>query len=494
MKSWKLGAGAALLAFAAASPAQADVTPEEVWQTWQDFMSSGGATVSTGSVARDGDTLVITDLKTSYAKDGGTGESAIAEVRLRDKGDGSVELTLSEEASFTTSAPGIDGGKAMGANGTMKMPGLVGTVSGSADQMAYAFDMPSIDFAIEPTEDGQPAGKIGLLLSGGSSTYQLSGPAEAKVLDGSFAAASAAATLEVKDEGTDVIGSFNLADLTGTLKSNSAGLEEEDIAVALAKGFAVDLGVKIGAMSYDFDITDETGPAKLIGGSQGGSFQLAMDAARLILAGDQKAVENTFSGAQLPFPEVKLSYAESAFNLTMPLSKGDEAKDFAFLTKIVDLQVSEDIWAMFDPTGALPHDPATVVVDTTGQVRLTADLMSTPDGAQPEGGLLSLNVNDLTARFAGAALTGKGAFTFDNTDLETYDGMPAPTGTLDMTLTGGNGLLDKLVAMGLVPEDQAMGARMMIAMFAKAGEGEDVLTSTLEFKDKHFYANGQQLQ
>jgi hypothetical protein len=35
---------------------------------------------------------------------------------------------------------------------------------------------------------------------------------------------------------------------------------------------------------------------------------------------------------------------------------------------------------------------------------------------------------------------------------------------------------------------------MMIAMFAKAGEGEDVLTSTLEFKDKHFYANGQQLQ
>ena len=38
------------------------------------------------------------------------------------------------------------------------------------------------------------------------------------------------------------------------------------------------------------------------------------------------------------------------------------------------------------------------------------------------------------------------------------------------------------------------GADAIVEMFAKAGEGEDVLTSTLEFKDKHFFANGQQLQ
>lgn len=494
MKSWKLGASAALLALLAVTPAQAAVTPEEVWQSWQDFLSSGGATTTTGSVARDGDTLVITDLKTSYEQDGGTGESSIGEIRMRDKGDGTVEVTMSESSSFTSSAPGVDGGKAMGATGTMKMPGFVGTVSGSPEDMAYAFDMPSVDLAIEPTEDGQPAGKIGVLVSGGSATYQLTGPAEAKLLDGTFAATSAATTIEVKDEATDFVGSLNVADLAGTIKSNSAGMEEQDLAVALSKGFSMDMGVNLGAMNFDFDITDETGPAKLVGGSQAGSFQLAMDAARMVLAGSGTAVETTFSGAQLPFPEVKLSYAESAFNLTMPLSKSDDAKDFAFLTKIVDLQVSEDIWAMFDPTGVLPHDPATVVIDATGQARLTSDLMATAEGAQPEGELVSLNVNDLTARFAGAELTGKGAFTFDNTDLETYGGMPAPTGTLDMKLTGGNGLLDKLVSMGLVPEDQATGARMMIAMFAKAGEGEDVLTSTLEFKDKHFYANGQQLQ
>ncbi len=35
---------------------------------------------------------------------------------------------------------------------------------------------------------------------------------------------------------------------------------------------------------------------------------------------------------------------------------------------------------------------------------------------------------------------------------------------------------------------------MMMAMFAKAGAAPDELTSTLEFKDKGFYANGQRLQ
>jgi hypothetical protein len=54
--------------------------------------------------------------------------------------------------------------------------------------------------------------------------------------------------------------------------------------------------------------------------------------------------------------------------------------------------------------------------------------------------------------------------------------------------------LDTLVAMGFIPEDQVMGARMMLAMFAKPGETPDSLVSTIEFKDGGLFANGQQLQ
>ena len=92
-------------------------------------------------------------------------------------------------------------------------------------------------------------------------------------------------------------------------------------------------------------------------------------------------------------------------------------------------------------------------------------------------------------------MTGTGAFTFDNTDMTTFAGMPAPDGKLDLKLMGGNGLLDKLVTMGLLSSDDAMGARMMVSMFANAGaEGTDELTSTIEFKDKILYANGQRMQ
>jgi hypothetical protein len=42
-----------------------------------------------------------------------------------------------------------------------------------------------------------------------------------------------------------------------------------------------------------------------------------------------------------------------------------------------------------------------------------------------------------------------------------------------------NGLVDKLIQMGLIPEDQAMMPRMMLGMFATP-VGDDMLTSTIE--------------
>ena len=494
MKLWTLAGSTAVLAIMAANSVQADVTPEEVWQNWQDFYETSGSTVTTGSEARDGDTLVISDFAASFDDENGTSDSQIAEIRLRDKGDGSVEVTMSDEATFAFSSTSEGDDKPTGATGNMKMPGLVGTVSGSANDMAYVFTAPRVEIALEPTEDGAPVGTVDLLLSDANSTYHLTGPAEARLLDGTFAASSVALNLDVKEGEAVVVASMNAADLAGRIAGNFAGIEQEEISDGLAKGFALDTGLSFGALSYEIDVTDETGPTKLVGGSEGGSFQVAMDAARLLLAGAGKNVAVTLSGAQLPFPEVKLSYAESGFNLTMPISKGDTPQDFAFLTKVVDLQVSEEIWAMFDPAGTLPHDPATVVLDTSGTALLKSDLMATPEGAQPDAELHSLNVNEVTARIAGAELSGTGAFTFDNSDMTTYDGMPAPTGKLDLKLVGGNALLDKLVAMGLIGEEEAMGARMMIAMFANPGTGPDELTSVLEFKDKGFFANGQQLQ
>jgi hypothetical protein len=72
--------------------------------------------------------------------------------------------------------------------------------------------------------------------------------------------------------------------------------------------------------------------------------------------------------------------------------------------------------------------------------------------------------------------------------------MPRPQGSLDLQAKGVNGLLDKLQAMGLVPEDQMMGARMMLGMFATV-VGDDELTSKLEVNEAGgVLVNGQQIR
>jgi hypothetical protein len=70
-----------------------------------------------------------------------------------------------------------------------------------------------------------------------------------------------------------------------------------------------------------------------------------------------------------------------------------------------------------------------------------------------------------------------------------------PAGTINLMLVGGNGLLDTLVSMGLVPEDQAMGARMMLGLFARPGDGADTLVSEITFQeDGAILANGQRIR
>ena len=73
--------------------------------------------------------------------------------------------------------------------------------------------------------------------------------------------------------------------------------------------------------------------------------------------------------------------------------------------------------------------------------------------------------------------------------------MPRPTGGIDLKLVGGNGLLDNLVNMGILPEQQSMGARMMMGIFARPGDGPDSLTSKIEINAAgQVLANGQRIR
>lgn len=498
MKHWILRGSTAAAALLAANAALADVTPEEVWQSWQDQYAAMGQPVTAESVARDGDTLVAKGVKASMTTPTDSSETVMPELRMKDLGDGTVEITMAGDMTVKSSNGAVDGVPAMKMDGAVKMPGMVTIASGTPEAIAYAYTMPELDAVIKLDEEGGAPGTVSMKLGNATGNYLVSGPADAKAMEGSFNAATASMSMDIVESNSTVKASFNAADLAATMKGNFVGIEMDKVNEALAKGFAIDMALTYGATNFTMDMTGEEAPGQIVGGSEGGGFSMAMDKAKLMFAGGGKNVSMTLAGMGLPFPEAKLAYAESGFNLTMPVGKTDTPADFALLTKLVDLTISDEIWGMLDPTGQLPHDPATVILDTKGTARMTTDIMDETAmaalGDAPPGELHSLDVTEIKVTLAGAELTGAGAFTFDNSDLTTFGGLPVPTGKLDAKLVGGNTLMDKLMAMGLLAEDQVMGARMMMAMFGNAVEGKDEITTTVEAKDKGLFVNNQQIQ
>jgi len=503
MQKWKLAGSTAAIALLSATGAWADVTPEDIWQNWQDMSASYGQTVTTDSAARDGDTLVVTGLKLST--DDGTNkmDSTIGEVRFKDKGDGTVEVTMSDTYTMALTTEGGEEFSPAKMDVTISQPGTIALASGTPEETSYAFTSPNATVTMkgmEGADDAASTFEMVANLTNFTGRYLVAGSADAKSLDSELALDNLTLTVDGTDAGgsSKVKITADVADIAGKGMGKAVGIDMADLAAALKAGMSVDASLTHGAVTFSVDVDENNAPSKLTGAAASGNFGLAMDASRLKYTSGGKGLALTVSGAEIPFPEVKIAYEEAAFDFMMPVSKSDTPSDFSFLTKIVGLTVSDEIWAMLDPGASLPRDPATLIIDTKGTAKMTADMMNEAEmaalGDAPPGDLLSLDVTELKASIAGADLTGSGAFTFDNTDLETYGGMPAPTGKIDLKLVGGNGLLDKLVALGMLSDDDAMGARMMMSMFANPGAGPDELTSSLEFKDKGFYANGQKLQ
>ncbi len=499
MTHWKLAGSTALVTFWGAAALHADVTPEEVWQNWQKLSATYGQALVADSVVREGDTLVVKAMKISMDQDGAKLNGTLDEVRFRDVGDGTVQVTMSETYPITMTMPGPDGTGTQDLALTISQPGLSMIAGGSATETSYTFDGPSVNIAMQAIEGGKTLADVALTMTNMTGDYLMEQDGEATTLDSNVEVETLAFSIVGEEATTKTNITGTLSNLVIATGGNFLGLAAmENMVQALKDGFTTEGAISYGAGNFAIDVVENGVPTKITASNATGMLDFAMDAAGLSYAAGGTGVAMSISGGEIPFPQLNINYGEASFDLLMPLMKSDTPQNFMFLTKIVDLTVSEEIWAMIDPGASLPRDPATVIINTKGTAKLTTDIMdeetmANSDQAAP-GELHSLEITELRAKAAGAELTGTGALTFDNTDLTTFDGVPAPTGKVEMKLVGGNGLLDKLVAMGLVPEDQASGARLMMAMFAKAGAAPDEMTSTLEFKDKGFFANGQRLQ
>jgi hypothetical protein len=498
-----------------AQAAISEVTPAEVWGNWQALAASAGQEISFDNVAESDSEVEVTGLLITFTDDlGGSFSASIDQITFADNGDGSVGVTMSESYPMTLAFPAdSEGPSAMKL--TVNQPGLRITAGGSETETTYNFTAPTVSVVLDEVKD--QAGtvldtKADLVLTEATATYLVATMGEATKLDSSFLAKSLALNIsgtspEGEGDGTVTV---SFSDLKGSTKGNLLGAEiMASMATALDSGFTTDSSMSFGAMALSADISDPSGPTTIKGSATGGGFLLAVDKTRINYGTSLTGAAFAVSGPEIPFPAVTIGFAETAFNVLVPASISDTPQDFAYLTKVVDLTVSEDVWGLFDPTATLSREPATFILDTKGTGRWTSDIFadlgqdiaseienpeSPTQGDATPGELNSLDLTQFLLKAAGAEIGATGGLTFDNANLATFGGLPAPTGTINVTIKGVNKLIDNLIAMGILPDDQAMGARMMLGMFTRPGAGPDEVTSVIEFKDGGLFANGQQLQ
>lgn len=506
MKNFKLnGTATAIALILPASTAFADVSAAQVWGDMKTYMQDFGYTVS-GDERVDGNALILENTMLSMALPDGAGNFSVTTgtMTLTDKGDGTVDVSMPASLPMTFNI-NVEGDPVSGRI-NYDQTGFVMTVSGDPDDMTYTYAANSLAMSLaELVVDGEaaPADMIRAVVTLNKvSGFSQMIKANLRNISQSMSIGSMDYDINVAPpkEGRFVMsGSAQDLSFSGTT-AIPFQMDLNDMASAIKAGFAVDgtFQHKGGKTDFLFQEDDET-----VSGSSStsaGSFGFVINDKRLRyqISGDDMAM--FFQGGDIPFP-VNLQMAKTLFDLAIPVSKdADTAQDFSLAVTLGEFEMSDILWSIIDGAAILPRDPATISMDIAGTAKLLLDFMDPQEMAMVEEGVMpaeleTLTLNNLLVQAAGAKIAGDGAFTFDNTDTETFDGMPRPQGALNISVNGANGLIDKLVQMGLVQDEQAMGARMMMSMFAVPGDGEDALKSKIEVNEQgHVLANGQRLR
>ena len=564
--SFRLTSSALALA-AMTGPALADVTPGQVWESWLDYYRAVGYSVTEGGRAQAGDTLTVSDVVLTGGADQERVTIRVPKAVLSGQDDGKVRTVLSDRISIDLEGTEPDAGT-YAVPLTVEMAGNSVLSSGAPQDMTHSFDYPTLDFVLTAiTSKGKEtplpmrfdlAGATGDLhvVAGAPARYDYRMKAERLSFQG-----------KVPDEAGGHVGFEGKVD---GLKSegnlvlpSSVERIAEDLGAALGAGLDMGGQVEAGPMdaTFEFDTRDEAGqPSSGTGSYEGKGWNatFALSQKGLVYRIGTDGLKMQVSSPQMPFP---ISYAMTgaSFDMQLPVLQQDTPQPFKFAYDLSGVTLGDEIWNLFDPQKTLPRDPASLVVDVTGLMRVTRDLFTPPPPATQEAGTEDSGADgtgdsakadgadatppadatdDATAdgmaqgapaddaeaeAEAGAdqdsmaaqtaepspfepvevainrvALDMLGAKIRANGNLHAPEGgaMTTPVGKIHAEYDGVNGLLDKLIQLGLVAQDQASGLRMMLAMFAKpAAEGTDRLVSDIEFtEDGRILANGQPIQ
>jgi hypothetical protein len=477
--------------------AHAALTADQVWQSWKDAGAMIGLTISAATENNAGGVLTLNGV--SIAPEGMAGLT-ISDMTLTEQSDGSVTIE-----------PGADIGMAMTGDteGSVNLAhdGLTITAREADGGLAYDYAAAKLDVVYDTTYPGMSfdgseaptvtsAGTVGFTNLAG--TYSDT-PGTNRTFGLDIKADNLAYTTSLDDPGME---------MKQTSTSETAGIEMSmdfalpttialagiasaaDFTTALNEGLAFTLTTKQGESAGTMTQESAFMPMDLVMKAGGGEGSVVFNKDTFSVKSTAAGLDISSEPGMMPVP-VRVTSGPMQFDLTTPVIATEAAGDYAFVLKLADFSLNEEAWAMFDPNAALSRDAAQIAIDISGKTMIDLPAVMSAEetgGVPPVPAPESLNITELGVQVAGAALATTGAFTFDNSM-----GMPMPLGEANVTVTGANALIDGLIATGLMSDEDAMGARMMMGMFMVPA-GEDTLTSKIEAKEgMQILVNGQPL-
>ncbi|MCB1389440.1 MAG: hypothetical protein KDK12_09945 [Rhodobacteraceae bacterium] len=196
--------------------------------------------------------------------------------------------------------------------------------------------------------------------------------------------------------------------------------------------------------------------------TQGGASTLRVDLAdgRVDITGDAAGLSLT--GAYGPVAgSMTLGGMGLAFGLPLVVTPDDQP--IRYMISLQDLAPSPELLSLFG-AGQFAGDRATITVDVGAQGRLLQEIgPNFGESDAPPFDISSASLDDLRLQVGDSAFTGSGAVTLIGGIMgQIGRERPNADGRFLFDLVGGERLLTRLQAMGIVPQDQLFFVRMMM--------------------------------
>ncbi|WP_416915060.1 MAG: DUF2125 domain-containing protein [Roseicyclus sp.] len=485
------------LALFLATPAMA-VTAEELWAEWQSQAAALGQTMTADEVVPGNGTLTLRGFRTTFADEDVATVGRLEQIVMTEAGDGSVSIDLSDVYEITITFEDLPGAPPVNLGVNVIMPDLAMTASGDAGARLYAYSASRITIEDGPITGGNgapPTIDMMIGIDSMTATYEIDGSNPeniAYVTDTQIGGVAGALDI-LPPPGEE--GSLKLVFSLGATTASGAGRLGNLAALAAAPDtiptdFAINGDFTYADASMDLTFAHPRDAFQVFASNAGGSMSATVSDSLVDYRITATGSATHFASPELPVPvDFSVGSAEIAFSL--PLAAAAAPQPMSARLAYRDVTVGPQVWAMADPAGSFPRDPITVIADLTGSLQILTDLMAVDptDMGAPPAELRDVTLNELQLSVGGASLTGTGSATFAPGPI------PMPVGSVNLQLAGGNALMDRLQASGLVPIEQIAMARGLLGAFTRPGATPDTLETTIQFTEGGgISANGVPLQ